>query len=42
MDRGRQIDNIQNSNAVYIDRFGEIVKHQQKLLTLLEEKIIFL
>ena len=32
MDRGRQIDNIQNSNAVYIDRFGKSGKTSTKII----------
>ena len=32
MDIGRQIDNIQNSNAVYIDRFGKSGKTSTKVL----------
>ena len=32
MDRGRQIDNIQNSNAVYIDRYGKSGKTSTKII----------
>ena len=32
MDRGRQIDNIQNSNAVYLDRFGKSGKTSTKII----------
>ena len=32
MDRGRQIDNIQNSNAVYLDRFGKSGKTSTKVI----------
>ena len=32
MDRGRQIDNIQNSNAVFIDRFGKSGKTSTKVM----------
>ena len=31
MDRGRQIDNIQNSNAVFLDRFGKSGKTSTKV-----------
>ena len=30
MDRGRQIDNVQNTNAVYIDNFGNCGKTSVK------------
>ena len=42
MDRGRQIDNIQNSNAVYIDRFGKSGKTSTKIINPPIKKIIFL
>ena len=32
MDRGRQIDNVQNSNAVYLDRFGKSGKTSTKVI----------
>ena len=32
MDRGRQIDNIQNCNAVFIDRFGKSGKTSTRVL----------
>ena len=32
MDIGRQIDNIQNSNAVYIDRYGKSGKTSTKII----------
>ena len=32
MDRGRQIDNAQNSNAVYLDRFGKSGKTSTKVI----------
>ena len=32
MDRGRQIDNVQNSNAVYLDRFGKSGKTSTKII----------
>ena len=32
MDMGRQIDNIQNNNAVYIDRFGKTGKTSTKII----------
>ena len=32
MDRGRQIDNIQNSNAVFLDRFGKSGKTSTKII----------
>ena len=32
MDRGRQIDNIQNSNAVFLDRFGKSGKTSTKVI----------
>ena len=32
MDKGRQIDNIQNSNAIYIDRFGKSGKTSTKII----------
>ena len=32
MDRGRQIDNTQNSNAVYLDRFGKSGKTSTKVI----------
>ena len=32
MDRGRQIDNIQNSNAVYLDRYGKSGKTSTKVI----------
>ena len=32
MDRGRQIDNIQNSNAVYLDRYGKSGKTSTKII----------
>ena len=31
MDRGRQIDNIQNSNAVFLDRYGKSGKTSTKV-----------
>ena len=31
MDRGRQIDNVQNSNAVFLDRFGKSGKTSTKV-----------
>ena len=32
MDRGRQLDNIQNSNAVFLDRFGKSGKTSTKVI----------
>ena len=32
MNKGRQIDNIQNSNAVYIDRYGKSGKTSTKII----------
>ena len=32
MDRGRQIDNVQNSNAVFLDRFGKSGKTSTKVI----------
>ena len=32
MDRGRQIDNAQNSNAVFLDRFGKSGKTSTKVI----------
>ena len=32
MDRGRQIDNIQNSNAVFLDKFGKSGKTSTKVI----------
>ena len=32
MDKGRQIDNIQNSNAVFLDRFGKSGKTSTKII----------
>ena len=32
MDRGRQIDNAQNSNAVYLDKFGKSGKTSTKVI----------
>ena len=41
MDRGRQIDNIQNTNARYIDQFGKSGRTSTKIITImiLEKKI---
>ena len=32
MDRGKQIDNIQNTNAVYLDKFGKSGKTSTKII----------
>ena len=40
MDRGREIDNAQNTNAVYIDKYGNGGKTQSRHQIHQEEKAI--